>query len=464
MNALFTQKNSEFFLKELFKQLPKESGLDYIRSGISRAEVYAMACQLGAEFRELAMAEGSATSKVPICLVAEERSVIAAALLAALSTGSILVLPHSFSSLALSQMQESTGYVAAVVDVDRPLPNGVHHISCGASSRSSELPKGLLSGEIELLRIFTGGSTGSPKIWSKTAGNLFGEALYMAAGYQIDHKDTLLSTVSPYHIYGLLFSVVIPLVSKAAICRETPLFPTEIVECSRQGSATILVSIPPHYRVIKERKPGSSLRLAFSSAGMLPEEDGRVFTKNNGVGVVEVYGSTETGGLATRDRSAGEIFFSPLKPVIYKIKNDRLHVKSPFLCPDLPLDSEGFFLSGDKVREEATGQFSLHGRADAVTKVGGVRVDLDEVRDLLQSQASVEECMVLSLLDETGRGNRVEALVRGEGADPARLKKALALQLEPAALPRRILVVPVIPLTSTGKYDRDVIRRILSGV
>ena len=139
-------------------------------------------------------------------------------------------------------------------------------------------------------------------------------------------------------------------------------------------------------------------------------------------------------------------------------------MKSPFLCPDLSLNSEGFFLSGDRVRGEKTGAFSLHGRADAVTKVGGVRVDLDEVRDLLQSQATVEECVVIPLLDKTGRGNRIEALVRGEGADPDQLKKTLALQLEPAALPWRVLVVPGIPITPSGKYDREEICRILSGL
>jgi len=463
MNEFFDAEDVELFLTELLQQPQKDSEHDFTCNGVSRADVYTMASRLYAAFTELAGDDKGRCSKVPVCLAAEEKGVIAAALLAALASGSVLVLPHSFSKLALAQMQESTGFLAAVVDVERPLPTGTQRISCGASSKGVPLPHIHVPKDTELLQIFTGGSTGAPKIWSKTAGNIFGEALYMTSRYQVSAKDIIVSTVSPYHIYGLLFSVVIPLVSRATVFAGTPLFPAEITECVEEQSATLLVSIPAHYRVLKGRTVGSSLRMAFSSAGMLPAEDSLDFSACNKVGVVEVYGSTETGGLATRNRSAGHEFFRPFEPVTYTIQDERLYVQSQFLSPDLSVNAEGFFLSGDRVQREGEDTFSLHGRADAVTKVGGVRVDLEEVRDLLLSQATVKECVVIPLVDETGRGNRIEALVRGEKADPSQLKKVLAGLLEPAALPRCIRVVSVIPLTPAGKPDRKTIVTLLSG-
>jgi acyl-coenzyme A synthetase/AMP-(fatty) acid ligase len=464
MSAFFDSEDVELFLKELLLPPQKDSEHDFTCNGVSRADMYTMAARLYAAFTELADEDKARDKRIPICLAAEERGVIAAALLAALASGSILVLPHSFSKLALAQMQETTGFFAAVVDGERPLPQGTQRIFCDTSSKWAPLPSIHVQADTELLQIFTGGSTGAPKIWSKTAGNIFGEALYMTSRYQVSANDIIVSTVSPYHIYGLLFSVVIPLVSRATVFAGTPLFPAEITECVEQQSATLLISIPAHYRVLKGRTVGSSLRMAFSSAGMLPAEDSLDFSTRNKGGVVEVYGSTETGGLATRNRSAGHVFFKPLAPVTYTIQDEKLYVQSPFLSPDLSVNAEGFFLSGDRVQREGEDTFSLHGRADAVTKVGGVRVDLEEVRDLLLSQAAVKECVVIPLADETGRGNRIEALVRGEVADPDQLKKILAGLLEPAALPRRIRVVSDMPLTPNGKYDRKAIEIILSGL
>ncbi len=454
MSSCYGEENVEAVLRHLLQE-PKKPDHNFVCNGATRSDVYTMAAKLYGVFTELA-AEAE-DQKAPICLAVEDKSVIAAALLAALASGSVLVLPHSFSKPGLAQMQEVTGVVAAVVDVTRDLPHTIRRISCDTLARSASLPVMEIKADTELIRIFTGGSTGTPKIWSKTAGNIFGEALYMASRYQICNKDSILATVSPYHIYGFLFSVVIPLVASAVVSAEIPTFPAEIVETAQQQEATILVSVPPHYRVLKERNLGATLRLAFSSAGMLEKDHSLGFASHNTIGVVEVYGSTETGGLATRNRSIGQKFFKPLEPVCCKIRQERLYVQSPFLSPDLTVNSDGFFLSGDRVREEENSEFSLHGRADAIIKVAGIRVDLDEVRDFLQTQPGVEECVVLSLPDTTGRGNRIAALLRGNSISINQIKASMVKTLDSAALPKCIKVVADIPVTTNGKYDRDAI-------
>ena len=439
-------------------QRPVYPKQDYICNRVTFADVYAMASLFYATFKELE------ETALPICLAAEERSTIAAALLAALASGRVLALPHGFSTVSLQQMQEATGFKAAIVDTGCPrnLPQGTKLLSLDSVSRSVALPVSKISADAEWLLLFTGGSTGAPKIWRKTAGNIVAEARFMAARYHISRNDIIAATVTPYHIYGLLFSVVIPLVASAGVLAETPSFPAEIVALVQQKSATILASVPAHYRVLCGRQISASLRLAFSSAGMLEKEDNDDFCAYNKVGVVEVYGSTETGGLAARNRSVGQEFFSPLEPVEWQIKEERLFVRSPFLSPDLSMNADGFFLSGDRVQSHGYREFSLHGRADAITKVGGERVDLDEVRELLQSQPEVQECVVVSFRDETGRGNRIAALVRGDEIDLNQIKKSLARGLEPAALPKLIRKTAHIPVSSNGKYDRGAIYTLLA--
>lgn len=460
MKACSSLQESQAVLAELLLG-PKHPEQDFVCHGASFADVYDMASHFYTSFTK------RKDTTLPVALAAEERDVIAAALLAALASGTVLALPHSFSAGALQQMQDVTGFTAAIVGHELsqpkpPLPQDTRFIFFEPGAEKVPLPVTNVSAERELLKLFTGGSTGAPKIWSKSAGNIFGEALYMADRYHINDRDIIAATVTPYHIYGLLFSVLVPLVSSAGVLAATPSFPAEIATLVQQESASILVSVPAHYRVLKGRSLGSSLEQAFSSAGMLDREDSLDFTRCNSVGVVEVYGSTETGGLATRNRAAEEEYFHPLDLVEWQIKEERLYVRSPFLSPDIACNPDGFFLSGDRVQSQGDDGFSLHGRADAITKVGGVRVDLDEVRDLLQQQPNVKECVVVPLSDASGRGHRIAALVRGDAADPGEIQKSLSHLLEPAALPKRIRVVPVIPVTPNGKYDRMAICDLLS--
>ena len=442
----------------LFRQ-SADNRQEFVAGGASFADVHGLASRLCTCFLSL-------PQELPICLAAEGRDVIAAALLGAAAAGRVLALPHSFSARALHHMQEVTGFSHAVTDVDRELGHGVKIIT---PEDTATLPPATLTEYVpepdqELVKLFTGGSTGAAKIWSKSVANIFGEAWFMTKAYGIDRDDVILATVTPYHIYGLLFSVVIPFVAGGQIVADSPFFPAEIADRIETHTVTILASVPAHYRALQGRRLPASLRLAFSSAGMLAEEDNRGFCANNRAAIVEIYGSTETGGLAARNRGAGEAFFKPLQPVEWKIVDERLFVRSPFLSPEVLEEQDDWFLSGDRVKAEADDAFSLHGRADAITKVAGERVDLDEIRDLLQQQKGVAECVVLPLPDESGRGNRIAALIRSdvEKLDLVPIKLVLSVSLEPAAMPKIIRCTPHIPVRPNGKYDREGIIKLLS--
>jgi len=445
-------------LEALFRS-PNDSSQEFIAGGATREEVHQLAARFCTTFEKCDPA-------LPICLAAEGRDVIAAALLAAAASGRVLLFPHSFSARALRQMQELTGFTTALVDVHRELSHGTECIRAQEMQNveATSLAGRRISSDAELIRLFTGGSTGAAKIWSKTVANIFGEAEFMASRYAVTAKDSILATITPYHIYGLLFSVVIPLISEARVLADSPFFPAEISRCVEESDVTLLASVPAHYRALQGRRLGGSLRLAFSSAGMLPENDNNGFCEQNSIAIVEVYGSTETGGLATRNRAEGEQFFFPLAPVQWQIREESLYVRSPFLSPDVPREDGDWFLSGDRVRLQDADSFSLHGRADAITKVAGERVDLDEIRDLLQQQKGVAECVVLPLEDNSGRGNRIAALIRSDEdeLDLVPIKLVLSVSLEPAAMPKILRLVPQIPVRSNGKYDRDAIIQLLA--
>ncbi|HEB68435.1 MAG TPA: acyl-CoA synthetase [Desulfobulbus sp.] len=435
---------------------PKFPEREFVRSGRSFAQVHAMAARFRATL-------GSGERATPVCLGAEDRAVIAAALLASLGGGPELLLPYGYSGRALARMQQVTGFTTAVVDVDRDFPAGVQVVrpepDCPADPAVLAKPD-LKAG---LVRIFTGGSTGSPQVWAKTAENIFAEALFLARRFSITEQDCIVATVPPCHIYGFLFSIVLPLVSGATVVADTPSFPGEIIHTIHEQGATVLAAVPAHYRALREKTiDDSRLRLAVSSAGMLGQAENEAFHTRNGVGVVEVYGSTETGGIATRNRSVGEDFFTAFSTVGWKVVDDRLAVCSPYISPDLTLDDEGFFITADRVEPRGGDGFFLKGRADAVTKVGGKRVDLEEIRLLIREAAGVGDCVVTALPEPGGRGNLIVALVQGRAVDTDVIKKMLAERLEPYARPRTLKVVDRIPVQKNGKYDRQAIARLFS--
>jgi acyl-coenzyme A synthetase/AMP-(fatty) acid ligase len=137
-----------------------------------------------------------------------------------------------------------------------------------------------------------------------------------------------------------------------------------------------------------------------------------------------------------------------------RIVGERLYVRSPFLSPNLKTDAKGFFLTGDRVGEDAKGGFVLKGRADGIVKVGGKRVDLEGVQACLQELPGIADALVLSLPAGRGRENEIVAVVEGS-VDAIQIRQALADKVEPYALPRRIVTVDKIPMSAAGKYDRQ---------
>ncbi len=116
-------------------------------------------------------------------------------------------------------------------------------------------------------------------------------------------------------------------------------------------------------------------------------------------------------------------------------------------------------MTGDRVRTYDDNKFMLLGRADDIVKVGGNRVDIEEVRNKLKQIPKVREVVVFTMPDARGKENEIYALVQGS-IDKDRFREEASKIVEPYALPRRIEIIDKIPVSSTGKYDKKAIERI----
>ena len=427
---------------------------DFTFSGYSYGDVFELAAGLK---KTLALRDGEKT----LCLCTTNKVVAAACILASLAGFCKLILPYSFSSHALAEMYDAAGFDFAITDHPEEMPAGVEIITPFPASIENIKPELIRHPDEPFLRLFTGGSTGKQKVWSKSPRNLFAEAFYLKQIFALSDKDLFVATVPPYHIYGLLFSVLVPLVANASVLPDIYTFPQEIISTINKHKATVLVSVPIHYRALKvDNLSVPSLKVAFSSSGVLNRPDGLHFLKKTGLGITEIYGSTETGGIAARCISQYTDSWKAFNIVNWKLVGSRLSVKSDFASPEMEQDADGFCLTGDEARKDKDNSFVLLGRADGVVKVAGKRVDLLDVQNKIKTLLTVSDAVVVALPTEKGRENVIAAVVACDLTE-THLKKLLMDMLEPYAIPSRVKIVSSIARTATGKIDRRRIEQLL---
>ena len=400
-------------------------------------------------------------SRTLICLCTDNKALIAAAIIASLAEGPHIVLPYAFSQQAVKEVFDSLSPSLILTDQRIDFPPGPEVITPPMLRYDHIIPDIFHDPDEPFLLLFTGGSTGKPKVWSKTPRNILAEARYMAGKFSITPDDLFLSTAPPQHIYGLLFSVMIPLISSSSVLDGVYSFPREIIRAIKDDRASILVSVPVHYRVLKvDDLQRHNLRMAFSSAGALDKDDAAYFHSKTGLDIMEIYGSTETGGVASRSRSTEGESWRALDPVEWNIQEGILHVRSSFISPTLPRNAEGFFATADRADYEGNERFILRGRADDIVKIGGKRVDLSAVQAKMKQIPAVRDALVVSITVGKDNQNKLAALVATD-LDERQLRRYIAEVSESYAVPKRIAIVEEIPVTSSGKYDRAVIERIL---
>ncbi len=426
---------------------------EFIFSGYSYGDVF----ELAAGLKKTLARRGQ--EKV-LCLCTVNKAVTAACVLASLAGSCKLILPYSFSTHAITEMHDATGFNFAIADHPEEMPAGVETIM--------PLPAAIENNRTELIRdpdepflcLFTGGSTGKPRVWSKSPRNLFAEAFYLKKKFFLSNQDIFVATVPPYHIYGLLFSVLVPFVAHARVLPDIYTFPQEIISITKKHKASVLVSVPIHYRALKvDNLLLPSLKVAFSSSGPLDRSDGLHFYKKTGLGITEIYGSTETGGIASRSISENTDSWKPFDVLSWKLAGSRLSVKSDFTSPEMERDPDGFCPTGDEASEDKENRFVLLGRADGIVKVAGKRVDLLDVQNKIKTLPAVSDAVVVAFPTDKGRESVIAAVVACD-LTKTHLKKLLMDMLEPCAVPRRVKIVSSIARTATGKIDRRRIEKI----
>jgi 4-coumarate--CoA ligase (photoactive yellow protein activation family) len=390
-----------------------------------------------------------------VVVMCRDRHRFTVAVLAAWQRGFAVALPPNAQPETMRLMRERMGVRTVVHDVDGGLGIDVRDAAVVAAARGREgrevfAPVPAFEADRLLAKVYTSGSTGEHAVCPKTAGQLIGEARVLRDTFAIAPGARVLAMVPPYHIYGLLFGVLMPLVSGASVYRHTPLLAPEVSAVLREG-VDVLVTVPAHLRALSLAEDAQpQVARVFSSGAPLAPEVARAVATRFGWRVTEVFGSSETGGIGWRE-SGGEGPYRPLPGVeVSAGLDDAMVVRSPFLHPSAPRP----FVGTDRVDVDADGRFTHLGRTDGVLKIGGVRVSLAEIERRLLGIEGVRDAAVLAVEVGGARGHEVWAAVVAPSLDARRVREALREWLAPVAMPRRVKVVEALPREPNGKLPR----------
>ena len=297
---------------------------------------------------------------------------------------------------------------------------------------------------------FTSGSTGRPTPNRKTWAALRSVACATAARLGIkagDHK-TVVATVPHQHMFGLEASVMLPLVHGLTIHAGRPLFAEDVRSSLAEVSGErILVTTPLHIRAcVTEGVTLPPLSLMLSATAPLTRSLAQEAERRFKTKVHEIFGFAEAGSVAER-RTVETDRWRLLDGVTLVADGRHWNVSAEYLPAPVRFP--------DDISVDEEGTFIVHGRASDQVNIAGHRVSLGELNQKLLAIEGVQDGAFF-LPDEGQDGvTRPMAFAVAPGMTSDQIQRMLRAQLDPAFLPRPLVLVSSLPRNATGKLPRE---------
>jgi long-chain acyl-CoA synthetase len=327
------------------------------------------------------------------------------------------------------------------------------------------------------LLLSTSGTMGKPKLVIWTNQTLLSIADEFD-GHELFDDDVIMQQMPMMHAGGLL-QMTYALCYGARLVLVTKFDEVVVLDTVQRERCTSILATPTMYAAMircQQHAPRdvSSLRLCVSAGDICPPETERAFAKETGRSLYSRWGATEDITSARHGREVGP-FISPAAPDSCRVvdingndatpgQQGELWSRSAGTTPGYWLEDgsvdrlpDGWFRSGDLVRQEDDGQLRYMGRAKDLIVRGGSNISPLEIEAVLTGDELVQDAAVVGIADDE-LGSRVGAILRlrdgqevGSAGDViARIRGRLA----DYKVPEFIKVVPELPRNALGKLDR----------
>lgn len=286
------------------------------------------------------------------------------------------------------------------------------------------------------MTVRTSGSTGAPRPCIHATADLVGEAAFLAERFA--GRRRVVALVPAHHLYGIIWTAMLPAMLDIPVVART----LGASLALRPGD--LVVAVPDQWAALVRlagRFPEDVV--GVSSAAPLDDALAETLLLAGLRDLVDVYGSSETGGIALRSLPATDYQLMPRWSLQAGDAGLWCVADRRGLVADLP----------DHI--ERTGDRSLRpvGRRDGAVQVAGHNVWPERVAAVLRSVDGVAEAAV-----RLGANGRLRAfLVPRTGADPAHLiaraEHAVATRLTEVERPKSFATGPALPRNAMGKLE-----------
>lgn len=379
-----------------------------------------------------------------------DRYAFAVALFAAIAKGSITVLPNSAAPEHLAAVADEHDSLLVLGDentarvLNLPFMSVANYL-CDDLISAAPMPSIEFDQPIAL--VYTSGSTGVPTSHRKTFGRVRlniragAERLWHAAG----GACSVLGTTPIRHMYGLESSVLLPIFGGGCLSAEIPFFPADVARCLAQlPPPRLLVTTPFHLRKLIEADIQlPSVRAVLSATAPLSSDLAKQAERQFECALIEIYGSTETGQLATRFPCKSESW-ETLAGVELKIEGAEIWAHGD--VHEMPQ------LINDIVELDGPSRFRLVDRKANIINVAGKRSSLSCLNAAITKLPGVVDAAFFAPKREgDAELERLAAFIVAPGLSRADVFAGLRAQIDPVFLPRPLIFVEALPRDGNGK-------------
>lgn len=323
---------------------------------------------------------------------------------------------------------------------------------------NNELRERVSDSKMTSFVIFTSGTTGGCKAVKLSQYNFINNALDTKdiGGYRDD--DINICIVPIHHVFGLAL-IMIAVVDKHSIFVPQSIETDYILDCMERYGVTRLNGVPSMYLALAEKKGTRMLKLncGFIGGGPCTKEQFLKIENELNITLIPVYGMSECIGISCgsfydsiEDRcgSVGRVYSMNM----VKFEDDgEILVKSPAMSLAY-VDCEGWLHTGDLGYIDKKGFLHINGRKKEIIIRNGNNLSAVEIERKILSLPQVNSVCVVGISKEK-EGEVPCALIVGESAD-------LAKVLTKIELPAKVIYAKDIPLTSSGKPDKQAIKQL----
>lgn len=329
--------------------------------------------------------------------------------------------------------------------------------------------------------IYTSGSTGLPKGVSWSHGLMCANARMQFEQWGFGREDAFLHAMPLFHSHGLSVGFNSTLMAGGRVRLLGRFQPDEVL--TQLSHCTVFSGVPTMYVRLLEstlltREACRKIRLFLSGSAGLPEAVGSAFEARTGHRILEFYGTTETGTIASHplqgvrvSGSVGRILPGVQVKVVAadggelpsgkvgELRVRKQEVLSGYWRQPKETTSHyaegGFFCTGDLATIDKEGYLRLVGRTRDVIVSGGFKIYPREIEVALDRQPGVRQSVVFGVPHPSlGEAPIAMVVMAQPPAQPEEaLLRGLRVELPAHKLPRHIVLTDDIPRSPTGKVD-----------